>query len=72
MVEAAADLHGQLLIVHGTMDDNVHMQNAIQLIHALQKAGKTNFEFMLYPKARHGVRSPHRGMLYRKFIEKHL
>ena len=37
------------------MDDNVHLQNSVQLIYALQKAGKT-FELMLYPKSRHGVR----------------
>ncbi|MBL8900707.1 MAG: DPP IV N-terminal domain-containing protein, partial [Planctomycetes bacterium] len=46
VVKAAKDLHGQLLIVHGTMDDNVHLQNAIQFVHELQKAGKANFELM--------------------------
>ncbi len=46
---------GVLRIVHGTMDDNVHMQNSIQLIDALQNLGKP-FEFMLYPGERHGVR----------------
>jgi dipeptidyl-peptidase-4 len=44
---------GNLYIVHGTMDDNVHMQNSIQLIAALQDA-KKDFEFMLYPGGRHG------------------
>ncbi len=38
------------------MDDNVHVQNAIQLVYALQKAGKMNFELMLYPQNRHGIR----------------
>lgn len=42
-------------ITHGTSDDNVHMQNSIQLIDALQKAGK-QFDFMLYPGAYHGYR----------------
>ncbi len=55
VVRAAADLHGRLLLIHGTIDDNVHLQNSVQLIHALQKAGK-QFELMLYPKSRHGVR----------------
>lgn len=72
VVEAAKNLKGQLLIVHGTMDDNVHAQNAIQFIHELQKAGKMNFEFMLYPKARHGVRSPHLQKLRQRFMEKYL
>jgi dipeptidyl-peptidase-4 len=54
---AAGDLHGDLLLIHGTMDDNVHMQNTIQFTHDLQKAGKP-FELMVYPKSRHGVRDP--------------
>jgi len=53
----AADLRGHLLILHGTMDDNVHVQNALQLAYELQKAGKS-FDLMLYPKSRHGVRHP--------------
>ncbi len=55
VVKAAADLHGKLLILHGTMDDNVHFQNSVQLVYELQKAGK-DFEFMMYPRSRHGVR----------------
>ena len=42
-------------ITHGTSDDNVHMQNAMQLIDALQNAGK-QFDFMLYPGEYHGYR----------------
>jgi dipeptidyl-peptidase-4 len=45
---------GILRIVHGTTDDNVHMQNSIQLISALQDKRKY-FEFMLYPNQRHGI-----------------
>jgi dipeptidyl-peptidase-4 len=48
---------GVLRIVHGTMDDNVHMQNSIQLVEALQNLGR-HFEFMLYPGERHGWRGP--------------
>jgi len=54
---AAKDLHGKLLLIHGAIDDNVHMQNTIQFIYELQKAGK-QFEFMVYPKSRHGVNDP--------------
>jgi dipeptidyl-peptidase 4 len=50
---AAANLHGRMLLLHGTMDDNVHMQNTVQFAYELQRAGKT-FEMMLYPKSRHG------------------
>ena len=55
--QAAANLHGNLLLLHGAIDDNVHLQNTIQFVYALQKAGK-QFEMMLYPKSRHGVTDP--------------
>ncbi|MEY3350035.1 MAG: hypothetical protein RIQ50_146 [Bacteroidota bacterium] len=44
---------GLLRIYHGTMDDNVHMQNSLQLVRKLQDT-KKHFEFMLYPGGRHG------------------
>ncbi len=67
---------GVLQIVHGTMDDNVHMQNSIQLVAALQDKGK-DFEFMLYPGGRHGwrnlrERNNHFENLKTKFIYKYL
>lgn len=49
----ADQLKGKLRIVHGTMDDNVHMQNSIQLVDKLENLNK-HFEFMVYPGARHG------------------
>lgn len=52
-VTHAEKLKGDLRIVHGTMDDNVHMQNSIQLVDRLQDLNK-HFEFMLYPGERHG------------------
>ena len=42
-------------ITHGTSDDNVHMQSTMQLIEALQNAGK-QFDLMMYPGAYHGYR----------------
>ncbi len=44
-----------LKLTHGTGDDNVHFQNTLQLVDALQKAGK-EFEFMIYPDGMHGYR----------------
>jgi dipeptidyl-peptidase-4 len=44
---------GLLRIYHGTMDDNVHLQNSLQLVRKLQDA-KKHFEFMVYPGGRHG------------------
>lgn len=57
-VHAAANLHGKLLLLHGALDDNVHLQNMIQLAYELQKAGQP-FQQMIYPKSRHGVTDPH-------------
>jgi dipeptidyl-peptidase 4 len=56
-VTAAKDLSGKILLIHGAIDDNVHMSNTIQFAYELQKAGK-QFELMLYPKSRHGVTDP--------------
>jgi dipeptidyl-peptidase-4 len=44
-----------LRLTHGSMDDNVHMQNSLQLLNAILDSGKTA-EFMVYPGERHGVR----------------
>ncbi len=55
VIGAANELFGHLAILHGTMDDNVHMQNSIQLLAALQEAGKTEVSLMLFPNSRHGV-----------------
>jgi dipeptidyl aminopeptidase/acylaminoacyl peptidase len=49
---AAANLNARMLLVHGTTDDNVHMQNSIQFAYELQRLGKP-FEMMLYPTQRH-------------------
>ncbi len=53
---------GKLLITHGTIDDNVHMQNTIQFIDKLENLGK-EFELMLYPGERHGWAGPKREHL---------
>jgi len=54
VTKAAANLHGELLLVHGTGDDNVHFQNSVQMIDALIKAGK-QFRLMIYPNKTHGI-----------------
>jgi dipeptidyl-peptidase-4 len=45
---------GLLLIIHGTTDDNVHLQNSIELINKFEDLNK-HFELMLYPGQRHGI-----------------
>jgi dipeptidyl-peptidase 4 len=54
ITKAAANLHGALLLVHGTGDDNVHFQNSVQMIEALIKAGK-QFRLMIYPGKTHSI-----------------
>ena len=54
VTKGAANLHGSLLLVHGTGDDNVHFQNSIQMIDALIKAGK-QFQLMIYPNKTHSI-----------------
>jgi len=53
-VNFAGHLHGRLLEVHGTSDDNVHMQNTMQMINALINAGK-QFDLQLYPRKTHAI-----------------
>jgi dipeptidyl-peptidase-4 len=55
--KVADKLHGALLLVHGSSDDNVHFQNSVQMVDALIKAGK-QFRFMLYPNKTHGIAGP--------------
>jgi dipeptidyl-peptidase-4 len=57
VLKAAKDLNGKILLMHGTLDDNVHPQNTLQFIDALQKANKP-YELQLYPGSDHGPRAP--------------
>lgn len=53
-VKYADMLKAKLLIVHGTGDDNVHVQNAFAMTDALIKANK-QFESFYYPNRNHGI-----------------
>jgi dipeptidyl-peptidase-4 len=53
-VNAAANLKGRLLLIHNIEDDNVLFGNMLQMMNALQLAGKP-FETLLYPQKSHGV-----------------
>ena len=57
IVKSAAGLSGKLMLIHGAIDDNVHLQNTTQYAYELQKSGK-QFDLMIYPTARHGVTDP--------------
>jgi dipeptidyl-peptidase-4 len=50
----AGQLKGELLVVHGTGDDNVHYQGTEALVNALVAANK-QFTIMPYPNRTHGI-----------------
>ena len=53
-IQHADKLKGKYLLIHGTGDDNVHFQNAIEMQDALIKAGK-QFDSFFYPNKSHGI-----------------
>ena len=55
LLPLAKDLTGNVLIIHGTADDNVHVQHTMQYIDALVRADK-QFEMQLYPDDNHHLR----------------
>ncbi len=66
----ASQLKGELLLIHGSIDNNVHPANTIMLVDALIKADK-DFDLMMYPGNRHGIRGAH-GRHYSKLRLQHL
>ncbi|WP_276499534.1 S9 family peptidase [Pontibacter litorisediminis] len=71
----ADQLQGDLLLIHGTGDDNVHFQNAVAMQDALISANK-QFESFYYPNRNHGVgggvTSIHRFKMMTNFLERKL
>ncbi|MEY4702578.1 MAG: hypothetical protein RIR96_475 [Bacteroidota bacterium] len=65
-------LKGNLLLIHGTGDDNVHYSNAEALVNELVKEGK-QFQFMPYPNKTHSLEGTyeHLSTLYSDFLRKH-
>lgn len=53
-INHAEKLKGKFLLIHGTADDNVHFQNAVDFTEALIKAGK-QFDSFYYPNKNHGI-----------------
>lgn len=65
----AKDLHGELFIIHGALDDNVHFQNTLRFVYELQKYGK-QFSMMVYPASKHGIRNKYSNFHLFKAITK--
>lgn len=72
-ISYADKLTGKFLIVHGSADDNVHIQNTFRLIEEFQKHDK-QFELMVYPGKHHGMEgvSQHLFGMLTKFVEENL
>ncbi len=71
----AKDLKAKLLLIHGTADDNVHMQNTLSFVDALTKAGKP-YQLEIQPGQKHGFRGKDslnfRNATIAKFFEDNL
>ena len=67
-INFADRLQGKLLLIHGSGDDNVHVQNSYEMIHALVKADK-QFDVMIYPDDNHSMYPYGRGNIYPRMIE---
>ena len=75
-VNFAAGLRGNLLIVHGTGDDNVHFQNTEAVVNALVAANRP-FTMMAYPNRTHCIcegdnTTLHLYSLLTRYLEEHL
>lgn len=74
-LQYADKLEGKFLLIHGTGDDNVHVQNAIVFQQALIDAGKT-FDSFFYPDKHHGISGRdtrhHLYSLMLRFVEENL
>lgn len=53
-INYADQLEGKFLIIHGSGDDNVHVQNTMRMVEALVQADK-QFDWMIYPDRNHGI-----------------
>ena len=53
-INHVSKLKGSYLLIHGTADDNVHVQNTMRMIEALVQANK-QFDWAIYPDKNHGI-----------------
>ncbi len=53
-INFVSKLKGNFLLIHGSADDNVHVQNSMQMVEALVQANK-QFDWAIYPDKNHGI-----------------
>ena len=75
-LEHADKLKGNLLVIHGGLDDNVHLQNTMQFVDRLEEAGK-QFDMRVYPNGDHGVAGGFKSRLgliqyYMDYMKEHM
>jgi dipeptidyl-peptidase 4 len=62
-------IKGNFLLIHGSADDNVHMQNSMELANALVD-NNIPFEYMIYPNKNHGIRGGNTRLhIYSKILK---
>ncbi len=75
VLDAIAELADPLLVIHGTGDDNVHVQHTLQLADQAWRAG-VRFDLMLFPNLTHGINASGSHLqvfgAISDFFEKHL
>jgi dipeptidyl-peptidase 4 len=69
--EVAKNLKGKLLLVHGDIDNNVHMSNTLRMVDALIKANK-RFDMIIIPGSRHGLTGEWWNWTRAEYFCKHL
>ena len=68
VVNSAANLHGRLLLVQGTGDDNVHVENTVQFIQKLIDAD-IPYDLQIYPRKTHSISGNEaRTHLYKRIL----
>jgi dipeptidyl-peptidase-4 len=68
VVNSATNLKGRLLLVHGTGDDNVHIENSVQFIQKLIEA-ELPYDLQIYPRKTHSIAGPDvRTHLYNRIL----
>jgi dipeptidyl-peptidase-4 len=53
-INHVSKLKGNFLLIHGSGDDNVHVQNTMKMVEALVQANK-QFDMAIYPDKNHGI-----------------